>query len=164
MINQQNKVAAHASAILGLGFVIICSVVLDAIYKPQKPVMQYLMTVSEWEFTESFAQVHLAGYKIRDCKIVDKSWKGKAIISGELVEEGIGFEWFEAKDDDDSFPTGYIYPRPARWTLPNIDRVNKLGLELTHDCNGRRLVSYYWYDVPERDDRARYVPTFYDKD
>ena len=162
MSKRDSKLLAHASAMLGLSFVIICSMVMNSIYKPQKPVMQYLMPVSEWEFTAEFAQVSLAGYKIRECPIV--AWRGKAIVSG-VLKLDVNFEWMKLPDGaeettdtegNDTFPKGYIYPSPARWTIPDLPLVNKLGFELDHDCGGVVLTSFYWYDIPHPADRTRY--------
>lgn len=156
MNTQNTALERHASAILGLVFVTMISMGLNAYFKPQKPVMEYLMPVSDWQFSDKFVQVSLAGKKVRECPIIDESWIGKAMINGKLVEN-IEFYWVKSKEaSNDSFPPGYIYPVPGRWVIDNSLEATKMGLELDHDCGGITVPSSYWYDLPHISNRVAY--------
>lgn len=150
---KSDKALNHASAVLGLSFVVLVSMALNYYFEPQRPVMQFLMPASSWSFKGGIAQISLYGHKVRECPLVSGSEKAKAVISGELVEKGVYFQWYKDPSPGDSFPAGYVSPVAARWATELMSRANKLGLELTHDCDGKKIVSYYWYDLPLLEDR-----------
>ena len=144
---------AHASAALGLIVVATISLIFDVATRPQKPVMAYVMPVSVWEFTDNTAMNHFAALKLRGCSRVPDSERGVAIIGGEKVE-GLYVEYVDDDTPDSTFPKGSFYVGAIRWTIDeDIDRLNKIGFRMLHDCGLNDVESEFWYEVPEKDDR-----------
>ena len=144
---------AHASAALGLIVVAIISLIFDVATREQKPVMAYVMPVSAWEFTDNTAMNYFAALKLLECKRVPNSERGIAIIGGEKVED-IPVEYVDDATPDSTFPKGSFYVGAIRWTIDkDIDRLNKIGYRMSHDCGLYTADSEFWYEVPEKDDR-----------
>lgn len=152
-MDSQSKIEQLGVSVMSMLAVAIVSFAAHTLFEPVRPVMLFLTPASGWQFSPTFAQVNLYGYKERECPIVNGSEKAMAIVSGELLKEisgdSVRFSWVGIAESKGTFPEGYVSPRPARWTLSNIEKVNKLGLRMLHNCDGKEVESYYWYGIPE---------------
>ena len=147
-----------AVSVLAMLIVSVGSFAANFYYQPKKPVMSFLTAVSSWQFGEGWAQVTLYGLKDRDeCAYIKNSERGLALIAGEVYKEGIDkgihYEWVDAHEEAETFPAGYIQPDPSRWSGELVGVASKLGIDLSHDCDGVILDSRYWYNLPNVGER-----------
>ena len=166
-MDSQKKIEQFGVSAMSMIAVAIIAFAAHTLFEPVKPVMLFLTPASGWQFSPTFAQVSLYGFKERECPIVNDSEKAMAVVGGELLKEldgdDVRFSWVGIAESKGTFPEGYVYPRPSRWTLPNLEKANKLGLRLLHNCDEKMIESYYWYDLPEPKFRLAYEYQRYDQ-
>lgn len=141
----------HIGTLAAAAIVSLLSFLASKALGQSYPVNSYIMTTDQWEFTKTTARNSFTGVRVRNCKALDDSISGMAIVGGVMVEQGVGLT--HTSQLINVTTKGNAYFGSIVWQLNDMPRANKLGFRMAYQCKDQKIWAEYWYQLPLDEDR-----------